>query len=391
MNPEPLARNAGLAILGAGPIGMACALLLARRGFECELVDARSLEQACRDRRLLALSAGSVELLRGLLGDSMIPLAPIREVHVSSAGEFGLARLSSRDFAGRDLGATAWHSDLVQCLARAAQRETRIRIRRPCRVLGLEQSSAEVCVLLEGGQSLPAALAINAEGAPSTAAASAATAVLANLQIEGPPRAAAFERFTRLGPLALLPYPAGAGPDPESWAGGPERRSMVWCLERNLASEWVTLGDEAFLDGVQAMIGRRIGRVVRIGPRSTFPLTPQWRRRLREHRVVYVGNAAQTLHPVAGQGLNLGLRDCACLADCLSAASVDPIAALGRYVAARRADRLAVWSLTSALPRIFGPSSGPLAATRSIALLALDLVPPVRRNFASLLMYGLRN
>ena len=121
MNVPSGAPTARVVIIGGGPIGMACALMMAQRGLACALVDARTLEQARADRRLLALSRGTLDLLAAAVGRPPAPLASILQVHVSSAGQLGSARLTSRDFKGQPLGATVWYADLVETLAQAAQ------------------------------------------------------------------------------------------------------------------------------------------------------------------------------------------------------------------------------------------------------------------------------
>jgi 2-octaprenyl-6-methoxyphenol hydroxylase len=119
-------------------------------------------------------------------------------------------------------------------------------------------------------------------------------------------------------------------------------------------------------------------------------LLQQHRPQLREHRLVYIGNAAQSLHPVAGQGFNLGMRDCVCLADSLARASGDPIVALSRYEAARNADRFAISRFTGALPGLFASRLTAIAMARSIALTVFDLASPLRRSLSSVLMFGVR-
>lgn len=369
-----------VAILGAGPIGMACALMLARRRIASILLDARSVEAARQDRRLLALSRGTLLVLEGLLGGGFAALAPIRDVHVSSAGEFGAARLSSRDFGGADLGATCWYSDLVGALAQAAGREPLIQVRRPCRVAGVEQAPDRVRVLLESSPPVEAPLAVNAEGAAAPSQAPRYTAVVADLRVAGLGPACAVERFTRSGPLAILPQPSAA-------AG--TGHSLIWCAPRERAAELLALDDDALAAQLRSMTGTRHGAILAIGPRHGFALIEQRRARLREHRVVYIGNAAQSLHPVAGQGFNLGMRDGGCLAECL-ASWPDAADALRRYESSRRLDRLAISGFTSWLPRAFSRSEAPLAAARSAALLAIDLLPPLRRTVAGLMMFGIR-
>jgi 2-octaprenyl-6-methoxyphenol hydroxylase len=396
MTPASGRPAAPVAILGAGPIGLACALMLAQRGVPSQVIDARTLEQARGDRRLLALSRGTLQMLAGLLGSRFAALAPIDVVHVSSAGEFGAARLSRHDFGGLELGATVWYADLVEALARAAAQEPRIAVRRPLRVVGLEQGPGSVQVLLQTGDAIEAPLAINAEGAaPAPATGTpAAQAILANLEVRGLAPGTAVERFTREGPLALLPMPGEGAPAAAGRSAAPEavqHRSLIWCLDSATAAQRLALSEREFVEQVQAGLGSRIGHVVGVGPRSLFALLQQRRSRLREHRLVYIGNAAQSLHPVAGQGFNLGMRDCACLADSLSARPVDMMAALDHYCATRRSDRLAISGFTGWLPGVFSARSPVLAGARSGALLAVDLVAPLRRGLSRLLMFGLRH
>jgi 2-octaprenyl-6-methoxyphenol hydroxylase len=375
-----------VAILGAGPIGLACALLLSARGICSQPIDARSLEQARRDRRLLALSRATVQVLGGLLGPAFAPLGRIFEVHVSSSGQFGSTRLSSRDFGGAALGATVWYADLVQALARAAEADPNIGVRRPCRVVGLQQQADRVVIGLDDARSIEAAIAINAEGAASGPASgpdqrpASSSALLADLEVDGLAPGTAVERFTREGPLALLPLPEARG----------SRKSMIWCLDREIAEQRLNESDDELTGRIQAAIGPRIGRVWRLGPRSAFPLMPQHRSRVREHRLIHIGNAAQSLHPVAGQGFNLGMRDCVCLADCLARAPADPIRALSEYEATRNLDRFAISRLTAALPGLFSSTLRPVAAARSAALVAFDLAPALRRSLSTVLMFGVR-
>jgi 2-octaprenyl-6-methoxyphenol hydroxylase len=370
-----------VAVLGGGPIGLACALLLSARGISSQLLDARSLEQAREDRRLLALSRGTVLLLASLLGPRFAPMGRILEVHVSSSGQLGSTRLTSGDFGGAALGATVWYADLVQALARAAEADANIVMRRPCRVVEMEQRADSVQIRLDDSSRIQASVAINAEGTAADSRAASSDALLADLDVDGLGPGTAVERFTRDGPLALLPLPEESG----------SRRSMIWCLDHPIAQQRIKLSDTEFTKTVQAVLGPRIGRVASPGPRSAFPLVQQQRARVREHRLVYIGNAAQSLHPVAGQGFNLGMRDCVCLADCLAGASDDPIEALSRYEKARKTDRFAISGFTGTLPALFASRLAPIAVARSVALLAFDLAAPLRRSLSSLLMFGVRH
>ena len=210
-------------------------------------------------------------------------------------------------------------------------------------------------------------------------------ALLADVTVQGPDEGSAFERFTRDGPLALLPLPGTAD--------GGRPMGLVWCMPSEAATRRLALTDEEFIAELQQAVGARTGRLLRAGPRARVPLHQQARESVREHRVVHLGNAAQTLHPVAGQGLNLGMRDCAALSDGVGQAQAeqrDPVTALGEYESARRVDRAAILALTRNAPALFSTRAAPVAFGRSLALTALSMVPELRREFARLLMFGVR-
>ena len=375
-------------IIGAGPIGLACAALLAERSIDSQLLDARPLEQAQLDRRLLALSRGSWQLLAPILGTQPLPRAPIREVLVSSAGDFGAARIMAADFYGADLGATVFYGDLVAALSARAAALPQITVRRPATVGVVRQRTDRVEVELADGGVLEGGIAVVAEGAPVAPKAGAARdvadwALLADVRL-APGRAAAgdgvaFERFTRDGPLALLPSPKAA-------AG----LSMVWCMDQAQAVRRVALDDQTLLAELSAQLGSRTGGVLAIGPRRAVMLPQRMLEQVHRHRVVALGNAAQTLHPVAGQGFNLGLRDCATLADELARRRRPATEALARYAQRRRVDRAVIGALTRSLPPLFASRFAPLALARGLGLAALDVAPPLRREFAHLLMFGVR-
>jgi len=386
-----LAAGAPVIILGGGPIGLVCALLLARHGQASNLVDARPLAALQRDRRVLALSRGTLDVLEPLLGRGFAPLGEIHRIHVSSRGNLGSAQLGSGDFDGVAVGATVWYADLVDALARAAQAQPLITMQRPRRALELRQKPLLVEIALDNGATLTGPLAIDAEGTPPLNRDATQYALLAELEISCAP-GDAIERFTSEGPLALLPLPATTT-DAESG-----RMSMVWCMPAAAAQARRALPDPQLGAQLTRALGHRLGRPSGIGPRSIFPLHTHRLAQVCEHRVVHLGNAAQSLHPVAGQGFNLGIRDCACLVDCLAqsplglpagaAGGSDPLQALHRYAARRRLDRTLFPALTSALPRIFSSTLAPVVMARSAGLLAMDLLPALRRPFTRMLMYG---
>ncbi len=384
-------RNA--IIIGGGPIGLLCAALLAQRGIRCCVLDARPLEQARRDARLLALSRGTWEILAPALGADVPPRAAIREVFVSSAGDFGATRIAAGDFDGHDLGATVLYGDLLAALAAGVAAQPTIEVLRPVAASEVRQRPDQVEVLLADGSILAADLAIHAEGItePTTdgrPGASGEWALLGSVRLRPEradlPAGAAFERFTRDGPLALLPTPAPFG------TGEGRGLSLVWCMNAKEAQRRIELPDQALLGELQSQLGSRIGVVTAVSTLRAVALPRRLRDQVHHHRVVAVGNAAQTLHPVAGQGFNLGVRDCATLADELAQGA--PFTdALARYARRRRADRAVITRLTGSLPALFASRFAPLALGRGLGLALLDLAPALRREFAALLMFGVRS
>jgi len=374
-------------IVGGGPVGLALALMLARRAVASTVIDARSVEAACADRRLLALARGTLELLQPLVRIAPAATAPIRAVVVSSAQEFGRVVIGPQDFGTAPLGATVRYGDLLAPLAAACAADPHITLLRPRRVVEVVQQPRGVHAQLDAGDAIDAAVLVNAEGTPAEdGAPPSQSALIADLVVAGGEPGTAYERFTRDGPLALLPLPG-----PAADAGRP--MALVWCMPSAAAERRSALADADFLDELRAAFGSYGTRIVGAGARTRYALHEQARAQLREHRCVWIGNAAQTLHPVAGQGLNLGVRDAAQLADVLAgplARGADPLAALDAYERGRRADRGTMLALTRRLPALFATRAAPVALGRTLGLAALAAIPGLRREFARVLMYGVR-
>jgi 2-octaprenyl-6-methoxyphenol hydroxylase len=370
-----------VAICGAGPVGMALALLLARRGgagADIALLDARTVEQSIADPRSVALSWGSRQLLEEI-GVWPVPATAIHTIHVSRAGQFGRSLMDRSEHDVEALGYVARYGDLVDVLAKGCVRAG-IDVMRPARVAGIGEAADGVTLQLEDGRQVAAAVAVQAEGGTFGAQGEKAnsrdygqTAVIARVSASRAIAHRAFERFTEQGPLALLPQ---AGTDGHQYA-------LVWCVQPERASALLALDDAAFLAALGAAFGERVGSFTAVSKRTSYPLglTTDARSTLR---TVAIGNAAQTLHPVAGQGLNLGLRDAAVLARLL--AQGDSLAA---FEAARSGDRSLTVNLTDTMARVFA-GTGPLQSLLGLSLGALDAVGPARKALASVMMFGRR-
>ncbi|QPF75935.1 2-octaprenyl-6-methoxyphenyl hydroxylase [Roseateles sp. DAIF2] len=403
--PAPTLR---LAVVGAGPAGLALALLAARSlpRAQITLFDARPLERdVSADPRTLALSLGSVQLLQRLSAWNAGAAQAIAEVQVSQAPPtlnhplFGPAgepevRISAAEQGVAQLGAVLSYGQLVAPLQAAWLAET---ARAPQRLLSRFGQPVAGLKPVEDGIEVDAGiaesydLAVVAEG--GVFAEQARKALTHDYQQNAwvgtvmlapdSPAGVAYERFTRNGPLALLPLKA--------LDDGRRRAALVWCMPQ-AEDEIAGLNDAQRLAVIQSLLPARIGRLQGISALKCFPLGLNAERSLVEGRSVRIGNAAQTLHPVAGQGLNLGLRDAYALVDalkpCPSAAELDR--ALRGVEWQRAPDRWSMIAATDFLARSFAWRWPGLPAARGLGLAALQALPPVKRALARQMMFGRR-
>ncbi len=369
-----------IAICGAGPAGMALAALLVKRGMAGErivLVDAKSLEAASADPRSLALSWGSRQLLEQV-GAWPVPATEIHEIHVSRKGQFGRSMITRDEQNVPALGYVTRYGDVVKVLAGVCER-LGVRSLRPARVTRIDEAPEQVHLLLADGGSVNAAIVVQAEGGLFGEQADKAvkrdygqTAIIAQVSTGAPVAHRAYERFTSEGPLALLPQD--------------DAYALVWCVRPQTAESLLAMDDAAFLQKLGETFGERLGRFTGATQRLAFPLglnagMPG------SARIAAIGNAAQTLHPVAGQGLNLGLRDAAVLARLLAQDATPDM--LSQYAALRRQDRDVTVKLTDTMARIFANDS-PVQALLGVSLAAIDVIAPARSLLAELMMYGRR-
>ena len=389
-----------IVIVGGGMAGssLACALAgLPLRIAVVEGVPYDAPEHPGFDERVIALAWGSARIFEGMgVWQAIRPEAePIHHIHISDRGHFGVCRLDRCREGVEALGYVVPVRAVGGVLSRRLRELDNVDLICPARLeaLRLEESGAEVMVATGDGsrRTLATRLVVGADGARSRVRERAGigchesdyrqSAVIANVVTSRPHRNVAYERFTDTGPMALLPMTAaGEG-------AKPHRCSLVWTVPGEAAAEVLALEEGEFLDRLQQRFGWRLGRFVRSGRRSAYPLVLLEAESSRVPRVALVGNAAHTLHPIAGQGFNLGLRDVAVLAE-LVASHADPgeaalLAAYGRW---RQRDQRAVIRFTDSLARLFTLPLPPLIAARDAALVALENAAPVRRRLTRLTM-----
>jgi 2-octaprenyl-6-methoxyphenol hydroxylase len=281
------------------------------------------------------------------------------------------------------LGYVARYGDVADALARSCE-DGGVTVIRPARVTSIDERGDGVALALDDGRVVHAAVAVQAEGGVfgqqqdrSIKRDYGQTGVIARVSTSNPIAFRAFERFTEEGPLALLPQDGADG----------HQYALVWCVKPERAARLVELDEAAFLAELGEAFGSRLGRFTGASTRVAYPLGLNADARATS-RTVAIGNAAQTLHPVAGQGLNLGLRDAAVLARVLAQEGAGP-RAVARFVNERQQDRRLTISITDAMARLF-TDTGPLQSLFGLSLAALDTVKPARMLLAELMMFGHR-
>lgn len=383
-------------IVGGGLVGASLACALGARGLRVAVVEAvplRSDQQPSYDDRSLALAQGSKRIFDAMgLWEALRPgVTPIHTIHTSDRGRFGFTRLRREEEGVEALGYVAPARVLGAVLAPRLEALEGVDLVCPARLRHFEVGAAgvEVTLDLEGGtRELRGRLLVAADGSQSRVREELGidtvqwtygqTALIANISPQLPHRNIAYERFTDTGPLALLPMSEG-------------RCSLVWTLRDEQVDEVLHLPDAAFLARLQARFGQRLGRLERVGARHAYPLSLVRARESVRPRVALIGNALHTLHPIAGQGFNLGLRDVAVLAELLVDAhaagqDIGEAALLQRYADWRGADHRRVIAFTDGLVRLFSNPLAPVACLRDAGMLALDLLPPAKRLFGRLTM-----
>jgi 2-octaprenyl-6-methoxyphenol hydroxylase len=395
-----------VAIVGGGMVGASLALGLRGLGVSVLLVEGvapGSSTQPSFDDRTTALGNASRRIFEslGVWGAIVPQAAAIRTIHVSDAGRFGFARLRAAEqgidafgyvVANRVIGAALWQSLLTS-------RDIVLRVPAKPDAIEMTPDGARLTLVTDTGnhEDVEARLMVAADGAHSGVRAAAAidaqvedydqVAIVANVGADRPHDGTAYERFTPSGPLAVLPLYDGS-------------YGVIWSCNPADAAGVLSLDDDGYLRELQARFGWRAGKFVRAGRRVSYPLKLTRAAMTTATRTVLIGNAAQALHPVAGQGFNLGLRDAAMLAEVIAnadagkahggnvgasnAAGVDVGAAelLQRFSDWRAADRTGVVKFTDGLVKLFGDTRPGMGILRNLGLLMFDLAPPAKSALA---------
>lgn len=346
------------------------------------------------DARSTALSFSS-HLIFARLGvwDGLAQwVCPIERIHVSSRGRFGSAVMDAQAQDWPALGYVVENAWLGNALMQALHRQGRVELRSPCRVVDVQTHAGGVQLTLDGeaGGTLDAALLVVADGAGSGLREALGVSVqekpygqnalIANVATAQPHHGCAYERFTAQGPIAMLPL---LGVE-----DAPHRSALVWTLDPGEAERLQSAAPPDFLAALQERFGYRLGRLTTVGERHSYPLALVRSAEQVRRGVVVMGNAAHALHPVAGQGFNLALRDVAELATALAEGarageSPGALAVLQRYERRQRADQQRTIEASDRLPALFMQGDPVVGLARDLALSGLDLMPAIKRGFVA--------
>ena len=381
-----------VAVAGAGPVGATLALALAGADLDVVVVDARPRGETARVDRTLALSHGARLIFERLriwtpLAAAPGAVTPIFAIDISQAPGFGAVQLTAAEQALPALGYVVSYRALSQVLD-AALRDAGIDVRFGAAVRRVSGGSDAARLEFEASadEPLEARLAVVADGAASSVPGIARrrhdygqVAIVATLALDHPHGGVAYERFTPDGPIALLPER--------------DHYALVWTRRPADVPQLLDLGESAFLASLAAHFGRRVRGFTAASGRRAFPLALEVARDITCARTAVIGNAAQALHPIAGQGFNLGLRDAWDLARMIvdtprDALGSEPMQA--RYRRSRARDRRAGIAFTHGLVHLFGNDWPWLRLPRGIGMMLLDAMPMAKRAFGRAMLYGMR-
>jgi len=385
-------RTHDVLIVGGGMVGASLAIALSGRGLRIGLVEAYppgDPGQPSYDDRGIALAHGSRRIFEAmrLWHDIADGAEPIAKIHVSDRGHFGFSHLSAEEENVPALGYVVTARRLGYSLIGRLRECTDVELIAPARVTAVSSDKEAAQVAIEQGdqhRELRAALLVAADGGksfireqldvPTQRWEYGQSAVVTNITPSKPHNNVAFERFTDSGPVALLPMSEG-------------RCAVVWTVRDEDVETVMALDDASFLTAFQERFGYRLGRFERVGKRASYPLSLLRVKESVRERIAIIGNAAHTLHPIAGQGFNLGIRDVSALVDVLLQAQVDGVdigagVVLKKYEDWRRDEQRNMALATDGLARLFSNPLGAIRFGRNLGLLAMDLLPGARHQLA---------
>ena len=387
-----------LIIVGGGMVGASLACALGHSGLRIAVIEARPFEseqQPSFDARTVALAYGSKQIFAAMglwSAIQQLGVTPIKHIHVSDRGHAGSTHLHHQEHQVDALGYVVETRVIGQVLNDTLAQLDNVELICPAQVQNISFSQAVATVEIEQDKqprSLTAKLLVAADGGNSQVRDISGiktinldygqSAVIANVASDRPHQHIAYERFTNTGPMALLPA--------HDSQGGDNLFALVWTVQHKQADKVMALDDEAFLSQLQQRFGDRAGHFIKVGARHVYPLSLlQSREHVRPHLAI-IGNAAHTLHPVAGQGFNLGLRDVAVLAQVIvdgvrNGLQPGDMQLLRDYASWRRRDHLQAAAITDGLVRGFSSAFPPLALARNVGLALMDVMPPLKRIMA---------
>lgn len=378
-----------VAIVGAGPVGGTLALAIADADLSVVALDARDEGSTLRGDRSLAISHGARLIFERLgifprLAAMAGAVTPIHTVDISQAGGFGVMTLRAEEHDVPALGYVVSYRAL-QLAIDAELARTRTEVRYKSAVASVTRTPSFARVSPAEGEPIESALAVIADGTGTAVAGVTRerreydqVALVAKVTTATPHGGAAYERFTSTGPVALLPEHG--------------RYGLVWTMSPARAQRALGLPDAQFIDELRHHFGARRRDFTSVTDRKTFPLSLEYARPTTVGRCVLIGNAAQSLHPIAGQGFNLGLRDAFELAQVINRSARSDIgdrAMIARYAGGRTMDRYAGIAFTHGLARLFSLDAAIFRWPRGLGLALLDALPPAKRAFTRAMLFGL--
>lgn len=381
-----------LLIVGGGMVGASLAISLSGHGLRIGLVEAwlpGDPGQPSYDDRAIALAYGSKRIFDAMqVWDEFASDAePIASIHVSDRGHFGFSHLSAQEESVPALGYVVTARRLGQGLLKHMQACPDVEVIAPAKVVAVSSDSATASVTIDSDgeqRQITTRLLVAADGGnsfireqlqiPTQRWEYGQTAIVTNITPAQAHNNVAFERFTDSGPVALLPMTEG-------------RCAVVWTVRDEDVDAVLGLDDKAFLKAFQTRFGYRLGRFVKVGARASYPLSLLRVKESVRQRTVIIGNAAHTLHPIAGQGFNLGIRDVAALVEVVldahrQAADIGDASTLAAYEAWRLGEQRDVAWATDALARVFSNPLSCISGMRNLGLLAVDALPGARHRLA---------